>query len=651
MASDEASTYATGVTVIVACTLFNSSGMLLQRLAHHRNEAIEREATGLTDGDADAATSETVKGAAARGGYGSSATTTPKIIVAPELTAWHLEEGGRRPGTSRTDSDDDDSGSAGNTPLSARSTDSMLASSLYGSSNNDSSSGAAKGKSGSKGKTGPVRSSSYASSSKPGGGLAMTSLSSLSIGKGGEGAGAMPSGSMAVPVKLANSRSPRSTSGSSAKASRNGSVLPGSVSSTVSSSSSPSKPLSRREQLIARGYFCLSPWWLAGICSQVFGGLCAVAGITLLGQARCAVFAGLTLMWSQLFAALFLKERFTWVDALATSFIASGSTLAAVYGAENAGAAANPTFESLLEAMRGNTAKISGGIIGLFMAGLLGMLAYRWYVARTTEKSTGECILIAVTGGFFSRWASAGSKLVSAGISSALKSHGEEFRHAPLYLCLFGVTAALTLQIGFLNLALKRYDALTAVPPYECTLTLLGVAFGWLFLDEASGTSTQALSMFFLGSVLCTIGVFILGLKPWALRWKPDLLCGDAAAVVVEEAGERVADCCAAVTANGAVAVGAGTGLVSLSGEASKRDSGTIILASGSPYKPGGSGVVPLLPIDRMSGGSGAAASASGGGGTSKERAQQREDERAGLLSAGASSAKTVDRSALLPAS
>ena len=41
-----------------------------------------------------------------------------------------------------------------------------------------------------------------------------------------------------------------------------------------------------------RGFFCASPWWLAGLCFQVVGGLSAVGGIALIGQARCAAFAG-----------------------------------------------------------------------------------------------------------------------------------------------------------------------------------------------------------------------------------------------------------------------------------------------------------------------------------------------------------------------
>ena len=47
-----------------------------------------------------------------------------------------------------------------------------------------------------------------------------------------------------------------------------------------------------KRSLTQRGWFCCSPWWIGGFTAQVIGGLCAVAGIALIGQARCAAFAG-----------------------------------------------------------------------------------------------------------------------------------------------------------------------------------------------------------------------------------------------------------------------------------------------------------------------------------------------------------------------
>lgn len=46
------------------------------------------------------------------------------------------------------------------------------------------------------------------------------------------------------------------------------------------------------QRLHDRGFFCANPWWIAGFSFQIVGGLSAVGGLALIGQARCAAFAG-----------------------------------------------------------------------------------------------------------------------------------------------------------------------------------------------------------------------------------------------------------------------------------------------------------------------------------------------------------------------
>lgn len=476
-------TYVAGVSVVVACTLFNSTGMLLQRLAHSKinKDADDHAGNGHGDGSIEMANKKSpiMTRPLPLRSYGTGASASGNSVSGVPHLALDIARRASD-GTSANGQTDLeratglDSGSvtgSHDTPTSARSVDSIAG----------------------------LLSSSRSMEDLTG----LAGADSLREGGGSPSRGDSQAGALRV-----------------AK--------------------------TRREELIARGWFCLSGWWLAGITCQVFGGLSAVAGITLIGQARCAVFAGLTLMWSQLFATLFLKERFTWVDGSATCLIAAGSTVAAVFGAEGAGNAASPTFESLLIAMRNNTARASGAVIGLVMGSLLATLFYRWRIAKITTKSNVECVLLAVTGGFFSCWASAGAKLVSSAFSTSLGNKGDVFNRPYAYFCLLGEVAALGCQIGFLNMALKRYDALSAIPPYECVLTLLGVAFGWLFLGEATGTSPETLSMFVLGSCLCAGGVVVLGFKSRLLRHRPELFPGGHSSATAV-ATDAVSDCMSAV--------------------------------------------------------------------------------------------------------
>ena len=142
--------------------------------------------------------------------------------------------------------------------------------------------------------------------------------------------------------------------------------------------------------------------------------------------------------------------------------------------------------------------------------------------AMAGGRSVYECLACAILGGLFGCWSSTVTKLVVTGLKNAATgSESGIMSSYPIYLCIIGLFSALTLQLGFLNAALKRYDALTAVPPYECTITLGGVAYGWLFLGEASGVSADALAGFLCGCAMCCAGVVMLSSKARLLAWAP----------------------------------------------------------------------------------------------------------------------------------
>ena len=288
--------------------------------------------------------------------------------------------------------------------------------------------------------------------------------------------------------------------------------------------------------LASRGWFCLSPLWVLGVACQVGGGACAVVALLSIGQARCAAFAGLTLVWSQLLAAAFLGEQATWVDAAGTALIVAGSTVAAVWGAEGAGDASHRTYSELLGSLRSEQARVGGAVIGLAAGAALGVLArlrWRWAAEAAAgggsppgtlggrggarggaaRRSAVECTLLSVTAGICSCAASASVKLLSAAVASAGGGGGALLASPEVRACALGLAAALALQLTFLNSALRRYDVLSAVPPYQCTLTLLGVASGWVFLGESAGASMTGLLYMSAGAALCAAGVLLLGCK------------------------------------------------------------------------------------------------------------------------------------------
>jgi len=230
-------------------------------------------------------------------------------------------------------------------------------------------------------------------------------------------------------------------------------------------------------------------------------------------------------MWSQLFATLFLKERFSWPDGIGTLLIAGGATTAAVFGAAGAASATNSErfatdvtrFQQPLElaALAADLALIAFGITYLLT---------RSFCKRNEEpppKSYSECLAFSCVGGLFGCWSATTAKLVVTAVSNSISGTETVVTNYAFWLCLAGLAGALIFQIGFLNGSLKRYDALTAVPPYECMITLGGVASGWLFLGEADNVNRTALTAFFIGCAAAAGGIMVMSLKPGLLRRWP----------------------------------------------------------------------------------------------------------------------------------
>lgn len=227
-------------------------------------------------------------------------------------------------------------------------------------------------------------------------------------------------------------------------------------------------------------------------------------------------------MWSQLFATLFLKEVFTWPDAAATVLIAAGATTAAVFGAAgNVAATGDERFSDDIARFHGplELAGLSADL-ALISSGIL-FLVYRWSKGLGSVRSYSECLGFSCVGGLFGCWSATTAKLVVAAVSNSFKGTEVVVTNYAFWLCLLGLAAALTCQIGFLNGSLKRYEALTAVPPYECAITLGGVASGWIFLGEADNVDRTALTAFFFGCAACCVGIIALSAKNSLLRRWP----------------------------------------------------------------------------------------------------------------------------------
>ncbi len=91
-----------------------------------------------------------------------------------------------------------------------------------------------------------------------------------------------------------------------------------------------------------------------------------------------------------------------------------------------------------------------------------------------------ECFVRAFLSGIFSGSTGMCSKLVIVTVVAAAQAQDYKavLGRWEWYLALFGLPASLVFQLRFLNSALKRFDALEAVPIYQSSISLVGMAWG-----------------------------------------------------------------------------------------------------------------------------------------------------------------------------
>jgi hypothetical protein len=131
-----------------------------------------------------------------------------------------------------------------------------------------------------------------------------------------------------------------------------------------------------------------------------------------------------------------------------------------------------------------------------------------------------ECACRALTAGLFSGTTGLLSKIVVVGLVTAVSRQDAAavLGRWEWYISLIALVLSLVLQLRWLNSALSRFEALEAVPIYQSSISLIGMAFGWVFGSEASDATTVAMTMFAAGCSLSCVGVLLLMFKVRLLR-------------------------------------------------------------------------------------------------------------------------------------
>ena len=256
------------------------------------------------------------------------------------------------------------------------------------------------------------------------------------------------------------------------------------------------------------------PLWLAGIGCMLIGALVSFGVFSLLGQARASAFAALTIIWSGLLSYRCLGEALTLVDLLSAAIILAGATIAAVYGSAGASSQSSQDLDSALAPLQTRNSLYAASSVA--MGTVLIAMAVRVCAARSSDHrdslKRGECMARVALAGVFSGSTGMLARDLVVSFTGAVRSGtgaGVLVRWQ-LYLLIASLPLSLILQLGYLNSALRQLDSLEVVPPYQASIIVIGVLWGWGFSAEGVGVAAFDLGMFGLGCGISAVGVLVL---------------------------------------------------------------------------------------------------------------------------------------------
>jgi drug/metabolite transporter (DMT)-like permease len=295
----------------------------------------------------------------------------------------------------------------------------------------------------------------------------------------------------------------------------------------------------------ARRYY-LSPLWLLGIVFLLLGAVLSFLVFAFLGQARASALAALTIVWNALLSRFFLKEDFTIVDLTCTAVIVAGAVISVIFGSSGATSQSVQNIKTIVASM--SRPIIWQGAIVLFGVWATCYSVIRYSVRRKQRGTRSELMkrcevyLRLLLAGIFSGSTGMLAKNVVQSISGAIKEHSAYFLgRFEFWLFLIFLPVSLLSQLYFLQSSLSELDSLEVVPPYQASIILIGLAWGWIFGSEAAAMSSLSMGMFILGAVLSCAGVLLLMFKRRLLTMLgPRCQCMRSQAAMDREHAERL---------------------------------------------------------------------------------------------------------------
>lgn len=254
---------------------------------------------------------------------------------------------------------------------------------------------------------------------------------------------------------------------------------------------------------------------------MIFGAVMSILQLSFLTQSESAGLAALTLVWNILLSRALLGESYNTTEYIGTAVVASGTAAAVAFKANHGGSHETLSLEAVYFRLS-RPAALAGGFVVMLLIALCvsairrsehkeGTEAESSDRAQPEEQSSYLCFLRTFTSGLFAGCSGLAAKCLIEAISAQpAGAKLEVFLEPFAWVLLLAIPCSIVTQVGFLNSALRRYDAKLVVPIYQGMLLLTGVSFGQLFLMESVADSATATWMLWGSVAISLSGIAII---------------------------------------------------------------------------------------------------------------------------------------------
>mmetsp|Transcript_33288 Transcript_33288/g.37812 ORF Transcript_33288/g.37812 Transcript_33288/m.37812 type:complete len:348 (+) Transcript_33288:210-1253(+) len=279
--------------------------------------------------------------------------------------------------------------------------------------------------------------------------------------------------------------------------------------------------------------------WLIGFGLIIIGALFSAASLGLVDQTTLAPFSALPIMINPILSTLMLKEKFTRYEFGGTILIVSGNRVFSAilhrdyqaryklaFKLKRLGsilAVSNSTMSEqkysgqlLLELVFGRVASIAYIMSGLFV--LVSFYHVCWCLIGHSEKRSHQGKLIVkklqlLSFAFLAGFLSSLSQLCVKCCIEIVKTGLLNVFMIPGVFFFLGLPLSLAFQVRTLNLALKHFEAIQAVPIYESSVMVASTLVGGVVLNEFAYFSFNAILTFYAGIAVIISGIVCMMMK------------------------------------------------------------------------------------------------------------------------------------------